>query len=70
MSQKSSLLQSAEFVLQVLMADTGMTRLLLTHIRRRFVIEACPLNAKTEVALKADPRPGAKAILVRCAATL
>src|SRR4029453_891532 len=40
-----------------------MTRLLLTHIRRRFVIEACPLDAKTEVALKADPRPGAKAIL-------
>ncbi len=40
-----------------------MTRLLLTEIRRRFVIEACPLDGETEAALKADPRPGAKAIL-------
>ena len=40
-----------------------MTRLLLAQIRRRFVIEARPLDAETEAALRADPRPGAKAIL-------
>ena len=40
-----------------------MTRLLLAQIRRRYVIEARPLDAETEAALIADPRPGAKAIL-------
>lgn len=40
-----------------------MTRLLLAQIRRRFVVEARALDAETEAALKADPRPGAKAIL-------
>jgi ribonuclease HII len=40
-----------------------VTPLLLTQIRRRFVVEARPLDAETEAALKADPRPGAKAIL-------
>ena len=40
-----------------------MTRLPLAEIRRRFVIEARPLDAETEAALRADPRPGAKAIL-------
>ena len=40
-----------------------MTRLLLAQIRRRVVIEARPLDAETEAALKADPRPGAQAIL-------
>jgi ribonuclease HII len=40
-----------------------MTRLLLAQIRRRCVIEARPLDAETEAALKADARPGAKAIL-------
>lgn len=40
-----------------------MTRLLLAQIRRRYVIETRPLDAETEAALIADPRPGAKAIL-------
>ena len=40
-----------------------MTRLLLTEVRRRFVVEARPLDAGTEAALKADPRAGAAAIL-------
>ncbi|HZZ60494.1 MAG TPA: ribonuclease HII [Roseiarcus sp.] len=40
-----------------------MTRLPLAEIRRRFVIEARPLDAETEAALRADSRPGAKAIL-------
>jgi ribonuclease HII len=40
-----------------------VTRLLLAQIRRRVVIEARPLDAETGAALKADPRPGAKAIL-------
>jgi ribonuclease HII len=40
-----------------------VTRLLLAQIRRRVVIEARPLDAETEAALKADPRPGAQAIL-------
>src|SRR5262245_60014950 len=41
----------------------AVTRLLLAEIRRRFVTEARPLDAATEAALKADSRPGAKAIL-------
>lgn len=45
------------------MAADVVTRLLLTEVRRRFVIEARPLDGETEAALKADPRPGAKAIL-------
>lgn len=40
-----------------------MPRLLLAEIRRRVVVEARPLDAATEARLKADPRPGAKAIL-------
>jgi len=40
-----------------------MTRLPLATIRRRFVDEAKPLDAETEAALRADPRPGALAIL-------
>jgi ribonuclease HII len=40
-----------------------VTRLPLAEIRRRFVVEARPLDAETEAALRADPRPGAKAIL-------
>jgi ribonuclease HII len=40
-----------------------MTRLLLAQIRRRYLVEARPLDAETESALKADPRPGANAIL-------
>src|SRR5438067_7828200 len=40
-----------------------MSRLLLAEIRRRVVVEACPLDGATEAALRADPRPGAKAIL-------
>jgi ribonuclease HII len=40
-----------------------VTRLPLAEIRRRFVIEARPLDAETEAALRADSRPGAKAIL-------
>ncbi len=40
-----------------------MARLMLAEIRRRFVVEARPLDAETEAALRADPRPGAQAIL-------
>lgn len=40
-----------------------MTRLSLTEIRTRYVVEGRPLDAATEAALKADPRAGAKAIL-------
>lgn len=36
---------------------------MLAEIRRRFVVEARPLDAETEAALRADPRPGAQAIL-------
>jgi ribonuclease HII len=36
---------------------------MLAEIRRRYVIETRPLDAETEAALKADPRPGAKGIL-------
>jgi ribonuclease HII len=36
---------------------------MLAEIRRRYVIEARPLDAETECALRADPRAGAKAIL-------
>jgi len=36
---------------------------MLAQIRRRHVIEARPLDAETEAALIADPRPGAKTIL-------
>ena len=39
-----------------------MTRLSLVHVRRRYVIEAHPLDAATEAALRADPRPGPRAI--------
>ena len=38
-------------------------RLPLAQIRRRYVVEGRPLDAETELALRADPRPGAKAIL-------
>lgn len=40
-----------------------MTRLTLTQIRHRYLVEARPLDAITEAALAADPRPGARAIL-------
>ena len=40
-----------------------MPRLFLAEIHRRVVIEAGPLDSATEAALKADRRPGAKAIL-------
>lgn len=40
-----------------------MTRLTLDQIRRHYVIEARRLDAETETALRADPRPGAKSIL-------
>ena len=40
-----------------------MARLMLAEIRRRFVVEARPLDAETEAALRADARPGAQAIL-------
>jgi ribonuclease HII len=40
-----------------------MTRLALAEIRRRYLVEARPLDAAVEAALMADPRPGAKAIL-------
>ena len=44
-----------------------MTRLPLAEIRRRYIIEACPLDAETECALRVDPRLGAKAILTAVA---
>src|SRR6516165_2989230 len=40
-----------------------MPRLFLAEIHRRVVIEACPIDSATEAALKADRRPGARAIL-------
>ena len=36
---------------------------MLAEIRQRFLVEARPLDAGTEAALRADPRPGAQAIL-------
>jgi ribonuclease HII len=42
-------------------------RLELAEIRRRYVIEARPLDAETEAALRADPRAGARAILTAIA---
>jgi ribonuclease HII len=39
------------------------SRLPLAQIRRRHVAEGRPLDCATEAALRADPRPGAKAIL-------
>lgn len=44
-----------------------MTRLVLSELRRRFVIEGRRLDAATETALKADPRAGAAAILAAVA---
>ena len=40
-----------------------MTRLVLAQVRLRYVVEGRALDAATEAALKADARPGAKAIL-------
>jgi ribonuclease HII len=40
-----------------------MPRLLLAEIRRRVIVEGRPLDAATEAQLRADPRPGARAIL-------
>jgi len=40
-----------------------VTRLVLSQIRMRYVVEQRPLDVATETALRADPRPGAKAIL-------
>lgn len=40
-----------------------MTKLVLSEIRRRHVLERRPLDLATEAALVSDPRPGAKAIL-------
>lgn len=40
-----------------------MTVLTLAEIKRRYVVEGRPLDAATEVALKADSRAGAKTIL-------
>src|ERR1700730_17596706 len=40
-----------------------VTRLALTQIRLRYVVEGRALDAATEAALKADPRAGARAIL-------
>jgi ribonuclease HII len=40
-----------------------MTRLCLTQVRLRFLVEGRPLDDATEAALQADPRTGARAIL-------
>lgn len=44
-----------------------MTRLTLTQVRLRYVVEGRPLDTATEAALKADARAGAKAILTAVA---
>jgi ribonuclease HII len=41
----------------------SVTRLALTQVRLRYVVEGRSLDAPMEAALKADPRAGAKAIL-------
>ncbi|MDB4975129.1 MAG: Ribonuclease [Myxococcaceae bacterium] len=43
--------------------QTAVTRLVLSEVRRRFVLEGRRLDAATEAALRADARPGAAAIL-------
>jgi ribonuclease HII len=40
-----------------------MSRLVLSQIRERYVVNGRPLESELEAALRADPRPGAKAIL-------
>ena len=40
-----------------------MSRLVLSELRKRYVVEGRPLEASIEAALRADPRPGASAIL-------
>ena len=44
-----------------------MTRLMLAEVRRRYLLEGRPLDVATEAALLADPRAGAKAILLAVA---
>ncbi|MEI9902168.1 MAG: ribonuclease HII [Hyphomicrobium sp.] len=44
-----------------------MAQLSLAQVRARYVTEGRPLDAATEAALKADPRSGAKAILLAIA---
>ncbi|MBO0763705.1 MAG: ribonuclease HII [Hyphomicrobiaceae bacterium] len=44
-----------------------MTRLCLSQVRLRYVVEGRPLERATEACLKADGRPGAKAILAAVA---
>ncbi len=41
-----------------------MARTSLTEIKRRYVLNGKPLDAVTEAALRADPRSGARAILL------
>ena len=41
-----------------------MTQASLAEIKRRYVLKGRPLDAATEAALSADPRPGARAILL------
>jgi ribonuclease HII len=41
-----------------------MARIALTHNRQRHVLNGRPLDAATEAALRADPRAGARAILL------
>jgi ribonuclease HII len=40
-----------------------VTRIALAQLRQHYVVEAHPLDAATETALRSDGRPGAKAIL-------
>ncbi len=40
-----------------------MSRLILSELRKRYVVEGRPLEASVEAALRADPRAGAQAIL-------
>ncbi|MFT3926661.1 MAG: ribonuclease HII [Myxococcales bacterium] len=40
-----------------------MTRLVLSELRKRYIIDGRPLESAIEAALRADPRPGAQAIL-------
>jgi ribonuclease HII len=45
----------------------GVPQLVLSEVRRRFVVEGRRLDATTEAALRMDPRPGAAQILLAIA---
>ena len=63
----SSLRPGFSIVPDAIPVIVAVMRLQLASIRRRYVIEARPLDAETEAALRADSRLGAKAILAAIA---